>query len=401
MKIDTCHIKNFRSIQELAVAFDAHCIIIEGGNGSGKTSLLEALYCSCFQKSFRTSDTKECIRFDQEHYAIKISGTNNHAESWDLYTARSEERRVIKLNEKNVQTQKSIFEIYKCVFLGAQDSIIITGYPEARRSFFDNAMVLYKPQLIELFKNYRQVLKQRNACLDNTKFGNAFSAQGKNVYDTSAAGEELHVWTEKLVTLSYQLTVERESFLEIMQKLCDTIFATIFAQSSTLRITLESKTAFKKDTGDHSNTCSTTKSHDSSISTPTPISIKDFYQQNSSLLLREKYFKKTLFGAHLDDFKIMFNNIPAKEFASRGQQKLLIFVLKCALLKTMDNDAIFLVDDFLTDFDQENFEKALQYIVSLPTQIFITTPCSIDLVIAKNSQCKFQKIFLLAPLRVV
>lgn len=376
MKIDTCCIKNFRSIQELTVAFDAHCIIIEGSNGSGKTSLLEALYCSCFQKSFRTSDTKECIRFGQEHYTIKISGTNNTAESWDLYTARSEERRVIKLNEKNVQTQKSIFEIYKCIFLGAQDSAIITGYPEARRSFFDNAMVLYKPQLIELFKSYRQVLKQRNACLENTCGGKFFAIQDRNLYDTSAAGKELHVWTEKLLLLSYNLTVERKAFLHVMQNICDAIFTTIFAQSSTLRITLESKIAFEKDVCE----------------------VEDFYKRNSSLLLREKYFKKTLFGAHLDDFKIMFNNTPAKEFASRGQQKLLIFVLKCALLKTMNNDAIFLVDDFLTDFDQENFEKALHYILSLPTQVFITAPHSIDHVIAKNTQFIVQKIFLSAPL---
>jgi DNA replication and repair protein RecF len=383
MKIDTCYIKNFRSIQDLAVDFDARCIIIEGGNGSGKTSLLEALYCSCFQKSFRTSDTKECIRFAQEHYAIKISGVNNAAEEWSLYTARSAERRVIKLNEKSVLTQKSIFEIYKCVFLSAQDSAIIAGYPEARRSFFDNAMVLYKPQLIELFKSYRQVLKQRNACLENAFTGRSTALYDKNVhdrtsYDASAANKELHVWTEKLVTLSYQLTIERKAFLHVMQTICDDIFSTIFAQSSTIRISLESKIVFEN------SVCESTSS----------ISIEDFYKQNSALLLREKYFKKTLFGAHLDDFKILFNNTPAKEFASRGQQKLLIFVLKCALLKTMDNDAIFLVDDFLTDFDQENFEKALYYILSLPTQVFITTPHSIDHVIAKNTQVTVQKIFL-------
>ena len=63
--------------------------------------------------------------------------------------------------------------------------------------------------------------------------------------------------------------------------------------------------------------------------------------------------KRSLFGAHLDNYIIQFQDKKSKSFASRGQQKLIVLLIKIALVQTL-HSPIFLLDDFLVDFDDEN-----------------------------------------------
>ena len=103
--------------------------------------------------------------------------------------------------------------------------------------------------------------------------------------------------------------------------------------------------------------------------------------------------RRSLFGAHLDDFSIDFyakegeegakegnrsqKNFKARRFASRGQQKLVIFLLKIALAQQLEKEQMqvtLLLDDFLTDFDHKRLSECLMLLSSLSCQVFITCP---------------------------
>ena len=55
----------------------------------------------------------------------------------------------------------------------------------------------------------------------------------------------------------------------------------------------------------------------------------------------------------------------------------MVFLMKVAeflLLKEQGGMAIFLLDDFLTDFDDDIVRRCLKVLVDLKTQVFISTP---------------------------
>ena len=91
----------------------------------------------------------------------------------------------------------------------------------------------------------------------------------------------------------------------------------------------------------------------------------------------ESRWGRSMFGAHLDDFLITFQEKRARAFASRGQQKLILFLLKIAQLMELQKtgkNATLLIDDFLTDFDENRLKSCLNILQKINSQIFITCP---------------------------
>ena len=82
-------------------------------------------------------------------------------------------------------------------------------------------------------------------------------------------------------------------------------------------------------------------------------------------------------AAHLDDIEVVFYERKSKIFASRGQQKLLVVLLKIAQLQLLISrfpGAVLLLDDFMTDFDQERLGRLLAMLNSMDVQLIFTSP---------------------------
>ena len=64
----------------------------------------------------------------------------------------------------------------------------------------------------------------------------------------------------------------------------------------------------------------------------------DFWNhyQDKHMLEQELKYKRTIIGCHLDDFDVVLENKKARTFASRGQQKLLTFLIKIAQFKYLE-----------------------------------------------------------------
>ena len=100
-------------------------------------------------------------------------------------------------------------------------------------------------------------------------------------------------------------------------------------------------------------------------------------QASSTLYQNELQAGRSLFGAHLDDFIIRFQDKKSKQFASRGQQKLVVLLMKIAQIKQLSRKkgpAIFLLDDFMTDFDPERVRTLFSILAQLDTQLIFTCP---------------------------
>ena len=70
MSISQLSLTDFRNLKSTTLDFDLRFNLISGDNGSGKTSLLEAIYVLCQAHSFRTHQLKQCIQHDKEGFLL-------------------------------------------------------------------------------------------------------------------------------------------------------------------------------------------------------------------------------------------------------------------------------------------------------------------------------------------
>jgi DNA replication and repair protein RecF len=324
----------------LDIPFDNAIILIEGMNGAGKTSFLEALHYLCYLRSFRTHMPQELIHFGQDNFFIKARISNQAVaatDSYDLQVGFSNKKRLVKINNKSVSSYKELLDYYRIVTLTEDDLALIKGGPEERRLFIDQAIMLCHPEFVVLSKRCKDVVENRNALLK--RGGSADSYQ---------------LWTEQLWQITHAISHERIRLLAQIEETVSTLITTYFKNEFTITLGYSSKKEL----------CS---------------SYQEFADKHPFLYQDEQRFGRSLFGAHLDDFAISFQEAKSKNYASRGQQKLIVMLLKAAqvhLILAQKGSVILLLDDFMTDFDQSKAHILLQLLSDLKVQLIFTMPTS-------------------------
>lgn len=329
MQIASIEIKNFRCFLSFKHTFSGSLTIIEGPNGSGKTSILEALHYACYGKSFRTSSSEELVRHDSDTCFIKIlinQGTEQHT----IQIGLSEDKRAIKIDGQKIVAYKELIKHYRSITITEDDILIVKGAPEFRRTFLDQALLLHQPEYAPLLKLYRRVLKQRTALL---------------LSDTGWNQESYILWTEKLWDLAAQVSAYRIQFLEVVEQEIKDLINQFFPELSSVQLSYKSAIAF--------------------------ITVEQWIDSQQA---RERQSGRTLFGPQIDDFEITYGGTLAKTYASRGQQKLLAVLLKVAHCFLLNQQVIVLLDDFMTDFDDTRVYALIDLFLQKQVHLICTVP---------------------------
>lgn len=335
--IHSITLTNFRCFDTLSLACKAPLIVIEGPNGCGKTSLLEALHYSCYLRSFRTASPREMIKLSQETCSIVLEGSEQQtADWWNIRIGCSAKKRSIKINDTAPTSYKELVTRNPLVSILEHDLSIISGSPEERRTLLDSMVLLLHPDMAMAYKQYRLVLDQRNALL------------------AQHASDEvlLDILTEKMWLKAHLISEKRQSLLDRLAIVTQELYQRHFQGDQATQV-IELKYAPKIELAS---------------------SYQEFKARNNALFFQEKNFQRTLFGPHLDDMHIIFFQKSARLYASRGQQKLLLFVLKLAQSVLLDHQAVLLLDDVLSDFDAKTLQIILPLVQASAPQVFITAP---------------------------
>ena len=328
--IQNLTVKNLRCFADFTLDFTANVVLIKGANGSGKTTILEALAYASNLRSFRTHHINDLIAFAHNSFFIKVDVAPAHT----LKTAFDGKKRVIKFDDKTIKSHKEIQDLYHAVSLTEDDLSLVQDGPEVRRTFLDHILLVIDSGYGQLLRDYRKIVDQRTALLQNY---NGFNLDHYNL------------WTNELLKKSNLIAESRQNLLQKLNKQANLLL-------------------------------------DSFIN---PLVNKDYKldlvynpKKVNNLMDQEKRTGRTLIGAHLDDILINLQDKKSRSFASRGQQKLLVLVLKVSsLLLILESEyrpemLLFLLDDFLTDLDSKVAHALLKMLTSLKVQLFITSPGS-------------------------
>ncbi|OGB83332.1 hypothetical protein A3F66_00530 [candidate division TM6 bacterium RIFCSPHIGHO2_12_FULL_32_22] len=349
MYLQKIQIRNFRCFDNFEAKIDKKITLIEGENGCGKTSILEALYYLCYLRSFKTRITKELISYNKDNFFLKIELSDNIINR-EIQAGFSQAKRSIKVDKKNIKSYKELIDQYKIIAVTEDDLSLIKSSPEKRRSFLDHYILLLNPELMTILKDYKHIVDSRNALLKRDKLDL----------------DSYNIWTQQLWDKGQKIRIERINALDKLKNRVVKLYQDNFEQN----ILIDFVYNFKNGNLEDKN-------------------FEEFQSRYARILNQEKLFRKGLFGAHFDDFDILWNRNLAKNFSSRGQQKLLVILMKIAQIQESlesssdGHTTIFLLDDFMTDFDEEKLNILISIINSLNIQIIFTCPL-------KNSPIKEQ-----------
>lgn len=331
------YLKNFRCFSEKFIELDSPLILLEGLNGSGKTSLVEAMHYLCYLRSFRTHSPKELLYFGQDNFFLKAAVTASaDATQNELQVGFSGKKRLVKINQRAVSSYKDLMDHYRVVTLTEDDGGLIKDGPETRRLFIDQALVLANPSITQQLRLLRHLVDNRNALLHNGSYN----------------AHEFEVWTHQLWSQSQLIRQARIALLKELEQEVATILTEV---DPTLQVSFSY--AAKHVDQEHT--------------------FAQFMEASRHLFSEEGRYRRSLFGAHLDDFVIRLQDRFTRQFASRGQQKLVVLLTKIAQVKQLmihRGPVIFLLDDFMTDFDARRATQLLPPLVALGGQLIFTSP---------------------------
>jgi DNA replication and repair protein RecF len=173
--------------------------VITGSNGTGKTSVLEALAYLGSRRSFRGAPPEAMVRTGAESAIVRaeLDGRDSPTlvEAEILTAGRSRSR----VNRKSVNGRRELSAAAPCTIFSPEDLGIVSGGPKGRRNLLDDALALLDAKGARAADETDRVLRQRAALLRQSG-----GRSGTEVIAT------LDVWDQRLADAGKVLVAARE-----------------------------------------------------------------------------------------------------------------------------------------------------------------------------------------------
>lgn len=323
-------LKQFRCHEFLEIDMTHPFVYIDGKNGSGKTSILEALYFLSTTKSHRTSDEKELIHKNSQFTHVKVVTDQNR---YEVIQTKNGKRTLINGVEK--RKLSDYIGSFKVVMFAPEDLELIKGTPAQRRNFIDLSWMQLDKIYLNNLNQYKKILKQRNALLKKLKLGDDY------VF--------LDILGEQLYDVGMDIIKQRTQFIKKINQYLQDVYHLFSSHKA--------KIIYKPDVDE-----------------------KSFKNHLEKQQKQDIIYQTTMAGPHRDDFYIDFNGFDAKQYASQGEQRLIVIAIKFALLKLInevtEEPVTLLLDDVLSELD---LEKQTIFVNQLPVEHQIVMNSAIPL----------------------
>lgn len=325
MSLSHLNIHHVRTISTAHITPHPRFNIFYGANGRGKTSLLEAIYLLSTGHSFRTREAASLISHGEE--ALTVFARTERDESISIQKSRTKNTQV-KINQETCCRSSDLALFLPCQVFHHGIFHIIDEGPATRRALLDWGLFHVKPSYHALWKDYRRVIKQRNALLRQ-----------------KASSQQCAPWDNLLVDLAYELDLLRFDYVQSWSA----EFYKKMSELSDFPCTLHYYKGWdKKGTG---------------------ASLKSILTDQFE---RDSQAQYTHSGAHHADLSFESSHLKAKSFFSRGQQKIMLIALKLAQAGLLTKPCVYLFDDLTAELDQNHIQRLMVCLHKTTGQFFIT-----------------------------
>jgi len=328
MSLAEIDIRHVRCLQEARLEFTDGPVLIWGDNGSGKTSILEAIFLLGRGRSFRTRNNRRLITHGQTHLRIVGRVCNAPGNTVTLGLEAGPQGTTARIAGRDVDSLAKLSQTFAVQVIepGVHRLVEEAGY--RRRRWLDWAVFHVEPLFVDIWVQYARALRQRNAAL-------------------KLSGPDASVWDRELSRLGEQITRSRQS---LMDRLAPYWRETVAALSG-IDVELQYQRGWGQD-------CSL----------------------DEALALsraRDTARQLTHAGPHRADVAVRVEGRPAREVLSRGQQKLVAAAMTIAQLRLLkaatELTPTLLLDDPAAELDSEHLERFVAQVSELRCQLVVTS----------------------------
>ncbi|MEJ2613852.1 MAG: DNA replication and repair protein RecF [Ignavibacteriaceae bacterium] len=347
MILSSIYLKNFRSHKNTSIKFSEKINYIVGGNGQGKTSVLESIYFLCTTKGYNSKSDIEVTRFNEKEFEIKGSFKDLTENDIRIYFSLEENRKYYFQNGKLINRLSDVIGKFPVVILTPADHSITQGSPGDRRKFVDSVISQSSEIYLKLLLDLNRTLRQRSSLLTRIKEQKGIS---QNIYN------ELDAWTLKLVDTGTEIINYRIKFISEFNSYIKDSYKRIMGVDEIPEVTYLFLEGNKE--------CENQQM------------IKNVFGDLLNKKREEELRRATnLVGPQRDEYLFEINSTELKTFGSQGQHKTFQIALKFAqffyLKEKTGKTPVFLLDDVFGELDANRSLKTSEYLRETG-QAFIT-----------------------------
>ena len=337
MNLSHLILSNFKNYAEADLHFSEKINCLVGGNGAGKTNVMDAIYYLSFCKSYFNPIDSQNINHHAEFFALHgfYNIQNDHEEKVSCIQKRNYKKQ-FRFNTKDYDRLADHIGKIPLVMISPYDRDLINDGSETRRKYIDGVISQFDKFYLNDLLEYNKALLQRNILLKN------FAEQ--HHFDDLA----LSVWDEKLVILGESLHEKRKDFLKDFNPLFEEYYRYLSGGNELVEVVYASQLEQTK--------------------------MLDLLNES---LQRDRMARYTTQGIHKDDLIFLIDGFPVKKFGSQGQQKSFVVAIKLAQFEytrqKKDFKPILLFDDIFDKLDDDRVSQIVE-LVSQENfgQVFIT-----------------------------
>lgn len=326
MIIKSIKLTNFRNHQSYYLECDNKTTLILGKNGSGKTSVLEAIYILTRGKSFRAVDA-DILKRGTDYYRVEINYTNGE-KNVATYNGKNKTFQILDKKTRRLPKKNK----YPVVLFLPSDLNLISHSPSRRRDYFDKIFSQLNEQYNNDLLKYEKALKQRNELLKK-----------------DSPRDSLFSWNLLLSKYGTNLFNYRKAFIQDINNKLTKTYRSIAKNEDQVKIDY--------------------------ISEIDSISEAEYLKKIEASYEKDHILGHTSFGVHHDDYLFVFNQKTANGSASRGETRSIVLALKFIeaelIQEKLHLNPIILLDDVFSELDETRRECLIENFQN--NQVIITS----------------------------
>lgn len=329
--ITSIRVQHIRTHTDYTLAVSPDVTVVTGPNGSGKTSLVEALHVALQGSSFRGSD-QDVLQRDTSWYRVDVSFEGDSIRTVKFDPSRQTGRKQFVIDGK---TQYRLSPRHKVpvVLFEPDDLRLLNGSPTRRRQFIDRFISQLDPQYALSLRRYDRALKQRNTLLKRPQ----------------VTDDDLFAWNVSLSEYGAYIIQQRITFIERLNQRLNATYESIAHTGDRVSVRYSQS--------------------------PTSSLQQKLLADLHAHIERDKLLGFTSVGPHRHDVLFDFNDAPALTVASRGEVRSIVLALKfleVAIIEDITGKApVILLDDVFSELDNDRQNYLIQS--TTRNQIIITS----------------------------
>lgn len=305
--------------------------VVTGRNGSGKTSLIEAIYIALHGSSYKGSDS-EVLQLGSPWWRIDIQFDDGSKRTVRFDPTKETGRKQFTIDDSTNYRLLPKHK-YPVVLFEPDDLRLLHGSPTRRRQYIDRFISQLDPVYHTAIRKYERALKQRNNLLKQSRI----------------TADDVFVWDVTLSEYGAYIIDKRTLFIEQINSTLNDAYNDIAGSKDTISV-------------HYSHTL---------IGDTKQKLLNELHQH----FARDRTRGTTTTGPHRHDVVFEFNALPALSVASRGEARTIVLALKFLEVSIIEQitgkKPIILLDDVFSELDDIR-QKALSDHVR-DNQIIITS----------------------------